>query len=260
MTEILGHELYGHGPKHALIMHDWFGDCRVWGPARPYLTLDRFSYAFADLRGYGRSRHLSGRFDVEEAASDILALATKLGWNRFAVIGHSMTTVVAQRLAQLDPQRIERVMLITPVSPTGMCLDQSVIAGVRALALANDDQQFEGGKAMWGDRLSDTWIKFKLAHWRDAASRETAAAYADLWAGQSDVASGAGGARVPICALACEQDQPPFRSDAVGSWLRRYYPHAQLASLSDSGHYPMQEEPPRFATLIERFLDGSAIV
>ena len=33
-----------------------------------------------------------------------------------------------------------------------------------------------------------------------------------------------------------------------------FYPNARLISLSESGHYPMQEQPPLLVTEIERFL------
>jgi len=34
------------------------------------------------------------------------------------------------------------------------------------------------------------------------------------------------------------------------------YPNGRLVSLGECGHYPMQEQPPLLATLIERFLSG----
>jgi pimeloyl-ACP methyl ester carboxylesterase len=33
-----------------------------------------------------------------------------------------------------------------------------------------------------------------------------------------------------------------------------FYPNSRLVSLGECGHYPMQEQPPLLATLIERFL------
>jgi len=33
-----------------------------------------------------------------------------------------------------------------------------------------------------------------------------------------------------------------------------YYSNAKLISLSECGHYPMQEQPPLFATVVERYL------
>lgn len=256
MADTLGHEMYGHGPGHVLVMHDWFGDCRVWQPARPYLTLESFTYSFADLRGYGRSRGMAGTFGVEEACSDALALADRLGWSRFSVVGHSMTTVVAQRLAQLAPHRLAKIVLVTPVAPTSMRLDDTTMTMTRKLALANDESRLVGAKMMWGDRLSDSWIRSKLDHWREAGEPEAVAAYADLW-GRTDVSADATKVRTPMLLVACEKDQAPFRADALEGWRRKYYPHASVASIVDSGHYPMQETPPLFATIVERFLDGT---
>jgi len=34
-----------------------------------------------------------------------------------------------------------------------------------------------------------------------------------------------------------------------------YYRNAKLVSLGESGHYPMQEQPPLLASMVERFLD-----
>ena len=52
-----------------------------------------------DLRGYGRSRGRTGAFTLEEAAADVLALGDALGLTRFAVVGHSMSPLVALHLA-----------------------------------------------------------------------------------------------------------------------------------------------------------------
>jgi pimeloyl-ACP methyl ester carboxylesterase len=253
MIETLGHEIVGEGPARVLVLHDWFGDCREWLPLRSYLTTARFTYAFADLRGYGRSRHIAGDYALAEAVSDLRALADRLGWERFAVVGHSMSTIVAQKLAQALGARVERVVLVTPVAPSGMGLDDTMYGMSQQLALATDERRLVGAKMMWGDRLSETWIRFKLAQWRDAALPAAAAAYVDLW-GRTDVSAGAGAVTAPMLLVACEQDQPPFRREAVDAWRRKYYPHASLVSFAESGHYPMQEAPPLLATAIERFL------
>ncbi|MEA2259830.1 MAG: hypothetical protein QOJ51_2655 [Acidobacteriaceae bacterium] len=39
-----------------------------------------------------------------------------------------------------------------------------------------------------------------------------------------------------------------------GGWMLPFYPNGRLVSLGECGHYPMQEQPPLLATLIERFL------
>jgi pimeloyl-ACP methyl ester carboxylesterase len=56
-------------------MNDWICDTSTWDAARPYLDTATFTWLFADLRGYGRSRALAGTFTIEEAAADVIALA-----------------------------------------------------------------------------------------------------------------------------------------------------------------------------------------
>jgi alpha/beta hydrolase fold len=94
----LGHELFGSGPTRVVVMNDWLCDTSTWDGARPLLDSARFTFAFADLRGYGRSRGRAGAFTIEEAAADVLALTTALGWTRFALLGHSMSSLIALHL------------------------------------------------------------------------------------------------------------------------------------------------------------------
>jgi pimeloyl-ACP methyl ester carboxylesterase len=55
--------------------------------------------------------------------------------------------------------------------------------------------------------------------------------------------------------VAAERDAPPFQAAALAASMLPRYPNARLVSLSESGHYPMQEQPPLLATQIERFLN-----
>ena len=68
------------GPQRLIVMNDWVSDTSSWQPVRPYLDGQRQSWAFVDLRGYGRSRDLAGRYTQEEPARDVLAVADHLGW------------------------------------------------------------------------------------------------------------------------------------------------------------------------------------
>ncbi len=67
--------------------------------ARAYLDVASVTWTFADLRGYGRSRSFAGEFTVEEAAADAIELADALGWPLFAVVGHSMSSLVARSIS-----------------------------------------------------------------------------------------------------------------------------------------------------------------
>jgi 3-oxoadipate enol-lactonase len=255
MPAELGFTIQGSGSNRVMVLHDWFCDHSTWDAALPYVTLDRFTYVFVDLRGYGKSRGLQGEFTLEEAAGDALAVAAKLGWTEFSLIGHSMSGLVVQRMAQLAADRIARVVAITPVPPLGVGLDPATVELFRAIALADDEGRYAAVAPMWGTRLSDTWIRYKLRRWRETADAEAAAGYVELW-GRSAIVPAAGEMETPMLIIAAGQDAPPFQARALEASMLPHYRNARVISLEESGHYPMQEQPPRLVTEIERFLVG----
>jgi 3-oxoadipate enol-lactonase len=256
VTVKLGFTSHGHGPIRVLVLHDWFSDHSSWDAVLPYLTADRFTYVFADLRGYGASREIEGDYTLEEAAGDALALADHLGWDRFSLIGHSMSGLIVQRMAQLATERIARIAAITPVPPAGASLDSATVAFLQSLALSDDASRFRALSAASGTRLSETWIKFKLNRWRETAKPEASAKYVEMW-GCTDISAKARGIATPMLIVAAAQDAPMFQAAALEASMLPYYPHAKVVSLGESGHYPMQEQPPLLATLLERFLGES---
>jgi len=253
MPSDLGFASLGNGPVRVMVLHDWFCDHSSWDAALPYLTPDRFTYVFADLRGYGASREIEGAYTLDESATDVLALAGRLGWTQFSLIGHSMSGLVVQRMAQLAPDRIVRLVAITPAPPAGMGLDQATVDLFRSIALANDEERFALVGQMWGARLSETWSRYKLRRWRETSCAEAVAKYVELW-GCSDISQGARGIDIPMLIVTGAHDAPPFRAAALATSMLPYYPKAAMMSLGESGHYPMQEQPPMLTTTIERFL------
>ena len=56
------HKTLGSGPVKAIVIHGWFSDHRIFTPIFDALDTDRHTYAFFDIRGYGRSRERRGLF------------------------------------------------------------------------------------------------------------------------------------------------------------------------------------------------------
>ena len=219
---VLGHARVGSGPRAVVVLNDWLCDTSTWDAARPYLDLARFSWAFADLRGYGHSRGRSGSFTVQEAAHDVLALADSLSWERFAIVGHSMSSLVALHLAQHHASRVLRAVLLTPPPPGGFGADESALEGARALARADDATRDAALAHRFGERLSAGWRAFKAAAWRASADPEAAAGYVAMFA-RDGVPEPTARVRVPVLAITGEQDVPPMRRDAV-AWAARLVP------------------------------------
>jgi 3-oxoadipate enol-lactonase len=254
---MIGYDKVGSGALGVIILNDWMCDTSTWDGARVYLDQESFTWAFADLRGYGRSIDLRGAFTVAEAAADVVNLADALGWRRFAVVGHSMSTLVALHLAQHLPGRVLRAVLLTPPPPSGFGADDATLAAMEAIARGDDAKRTRSLQTMWGDRLSERWIRFKVARWRAGADPEAAAAYVTMFA-RAGVPDPTATVSVPLLAVTGEQDAEIMRREAVTRFLAPLCEQLVVAPLADCGHYPMQEAPPLLVTILERFLAGLA--
>lgn len=250
---MIGHEKLGAGPSRVVVLNDWMCDTSTWDGARAYLDVAGVTWAFADLRGYGRSRHITGAFTVEEAAADVLELADALGWPRFAIVGHSMSTLVALDLAQHMPDRIERAVVLTPPPPTGFGADDAGLAALAGLARAGDEVRLDAWRTRYGSRLSEGWARFKAERWSATSEPEAVARYATMFA-RRGLPDPVAKVRCPVLAVTGEQDVEIMRKAAVMKLLAPLCEQLTVTPLADCGHYPMQEAPPLLVAIVERFL------
>ena len=249
--DLLGHESVGNGPERVIVLHDWMGDHRNYDPMVPYLDGRTFSYEFVDLRGYGLSRNLTGRYDLAEASADVLALATGLGWPRFHLVGHSMSSLVAQQVAVTAPDRVTSLVVLTPVGPAGMSAPEAVIESLEQVAI-DEGARRVGLANQWGDRLSDQWLEFKLRRWSESARPEASRGYVRMFGATAVL--GTPRSDLPVLAVIGDRDNEPFLELPVREALSVAYPRLELTVCPNVGHYPMQEAPVALATTIERFL------
>ncbi|MEO8698752.1 MAG: alpha/beta hydrolase [Kofleriaceae bacterium] len=242
----------GSGPRRVVVLNDWLCDTSTWDGARPYLDEARFTWAFTDLRGYGRSRGQTGEFTAVEAAGDVLELAAALAWPRFAVVGHSMSSYVAMHLAQHAVDRIERIVLVTPAPPRGFGADAAWLASSQE-STRDDARRADMVKARFAERLSPGWATYKSRRWLATSDAEAAASYIAMFA-RDGLPTPTAPIAVPVLAITGEQDAPLMRAEPTRQHLTPLCAQLEIAALAESGHYPMQEMPPLTVALVERFL------
>ena len=100
------------GAPKVLALHGWLDNAASFVPLQPHLP--GVELVAADLPGHGASAHLplAAGYTVVNAARAMFALADALGWQRFALLGHSLGAAVASVMAAAAPQRIERLLAI----------------------------------------------------------------------------------------------------------------------------------------------------
>jgi pimeloyl-ACP methyl ester carboxylesterase len=249
----LGFTTHGTGPEGVLVLHDWMGDSCNYDPMRPWLDGAAFTYAFADLRGYGASRAIPGEYSVREIAGDCLALADRLGWARFHIVGHSMTGMVTERLAVDAPGRIKSAAAVCPVSAAGNKLDAATKAFFGSTT--RDDAAFRRLIGFVSAGLGAGWAEAKLRANRESASPDVALRYLDMLT-DTDFVSEVQGLATPFQVVIGDHD-PGLDEAAMRRTFLAWHTAAELAVVP-SGHYPMQECPPLFASTIEAFLHRHA--
>ena len=254
---VLPHEIHGAGREPVVVLHGWFVGRTEFEPITPYLNGDAFTYAFADLRGYGEAAALTGTFSMTEVAHDVLALADHLGWERFSVVGHSMGGKAAQVIAALGSPRVRRIVGISPAPAESVNFDADT---ARLFARAVDDPSARRTIIDWstGGRLPARWVDDMVRHSTESVTRQAFGGYLPSWAGE-DFRDQVDGCTVPALAIVGAHDPDLNTLPIRRTWLRTL-PNAELAEILEAGHYSMQETPLILVALIEEFLSRADTV
>jgi pimeloyl-ACP methyl ester carboxylesterase len=106
------------GPP-VIALHGWLDNAASFGPLAPLLP--GLDIVALDLPGHGLSDHRppGQHYHFVDFVADVIAAADALGWDRFALIGHSMGAGIASLIAAGFPQRVERLVLIEGLGPWG---------------------------------------------------------------------------------------------------------------------------------------------
>lgn len=119
----LGHiELAAHlfGPEDGrpvIALHGWLDNANSFARLAPQLKGLRI--LALDLAGHGYSQHRppGAGYALADYAHDVLRVAEQLGWQRFALLGHSLGAIISVQLAAALPERVSHLALIDGVIP-----------------------------------------------------------------------------------------------------------------------------------------------
>ncbi len=98
-----------------ILLHGWPQTSYCWHHAIPHLK--DFYVVTPDLRGMGDSnRELDIRYYTkDEMSKDIFAIADELGISQFNLGGHDWGGAIAQEMAFLQPDRIQKLIILNMV-------------------------------------------------------------------------------------------------------------------------------------------------
>lgn len=252
MTEILGHKVVGTGPKKVIVLHDWSVACEGdYEYALPFFDLEKMTIAFVDLRGYGMSKNISGAYTTDEITSDVEAVANELGWEKFSLVGHSMTGMAVQKIMCRLADKVEKVVATVPVPASGFPLDDATFGFFESMA--SSDEAFQGGMhALTSQIYGSGWVNRKLEQNRISVDSNAMKEYAAMWS-KEDFSYEVRGNETPILVVFGAHDNEGLRAEANSDKFKGWYPNYSEVILP-TGHYPMVESPVAYAKTVEDFL------
>ncbi|MEW1634050.1 alpha/beta hydrolase [Streptomyces sp. NPDC093801] len=267
----LAHHLQGDGeplvclPGGAMRASRYLGDLGGLAAGRRLIRLD--------LRGTGDSAVPTDEstYRADHQVADVEALRLHLGLERMDLLGHSAAGSLAMMYAGAHPERVGRLVLVTPV-PWAVGLDITAGQRLGAARLRAGREPYDTAIGAYGRILADTardgdWdLTAPLFHGRwDGAARALHAAGAGERNAKASLAFAGEGAFDPpalraalarftgeVLVLAGELDGSP--PPQVAAELARLFPAGVLDVQPGAAHFPWLDDAPRFAARVERFL------
>jgi pimeloyl-ACP methyl ester carboxylesterase len=246
----LWYEVRGHGEP--ILLHHGYTASRVnWAPVADRLE-DQFRVILMECRGTGDSEHTATGYTLEQYASDVIGLLDHLDLDRVTYAGHSMGGGIGYRLALDYADRLDRLVLMAPISADGIGpiddemrrqrLDErrrgdreALLARYRAMRFRDDVET----DAWFEDRVRHV-LSVSDGHFEQGAESMSRLAVGDRLA---DIA-------LPTLMIAGAVDS------LLAANLRDFQrlPNATLEVLSRAGHEVAVHEPDRVAEAIRSFM------
>jgi len=246
----LGHKIIGNGAKKVLFLHELMGNYKNYEPIFPYLDTDNFTFIFVDLRGYGMSRDIEGEYSCEEASTDVKNLISHLNIKEVNIVAHSMSTMIAQKIALID-DRVSKLVLITPIPASGVKLPE-IAENSLLKAMQKNESKIEEIVYSASKRHNEKWAQNRIKMAYEASTVEARVGYMKMYM-HTDFSDEVNAIKIPIKIIVGKYDFPIFGLKLVTKLFTHYYDDVEIVECQEAGHYPMLECPVYFSSKIEEF-------
>jgi pimeloyl-ACP methyl ester carboxylesterase len=281
--ELTTHTTADDGTRLAVHLTDGPGAPLLCLPGGPMLDSAYFrdlgglgahrALARLDLRGTGASEEPDdpATYRCDRQVGDVEAVRRHLGLDRLDLLAHSAGANLAYRYAEAHPDRVGRLLLVTP-STRGVGLQipdeaRSEMARRRAGEPWYADASAALARVQAGSEDDADWAEvsaFTYARWDDETrgydawmdglrDEEKTMAYGAEGAYEPETTRAAlGGLDVPVLVLAggCDTGNPT----TVMAEVARLFPRGELVVQEWAGHFPWVDDPDGFVELVAPFV------
>lgn len=101
--------------QRILCIHGWLDNANSFSPLMQ--LIDDAEIIALDLPGHGHSDHQQSIYSLAAQAHTVLAVADKLDWQTFTLLGHSLGGCIAPFATAAAKDRVEKLILIEAAGP-----------------------------------------------------------------------------------------------------------------------------------------------
>jgi len=106
----------GAGDATVILIHEMGGTLDSWDEVVPHVA-DNYRVLRYDMRGFGLSQKIFGRYTVDDAISDLVGFIDAMGVRGpLALVGGAVGAGVAMRVAAMLPGRVSALIALAPAT------------------------------------------------------------------------------------------------------------------------------------------------
>ncbi len=244
---MLGTKIIGNGNNKIIFLHELMGDCRNYEPIFPFLDKENFTYIFTDLRGYGLSKEIKGEYNLQEASNDVKNLITKLNLDKVILVAHSMSTMIAQRIALIEP-KIKKLILTTPISASGIKVPEIQKKSL-IRKMSENKRGIEQIVRSSSRRHNQSWAKYRIDMGYSSSLVEARVSYMNMYLNTTPYENEIN-QDIEINIILGKYDSAVFAKKETEKNFSKYK-NVNIIECQEAGHYPMIECPVFYASKIE---------
>jgi pimeloyl-ACP methyl ester carboxylesterase len=107
---------------------------------------------------------------------------------------------------------------------------------------------------MTSGKLPMRFADHKVKQWKATSTAEARVAYLRMFT-STNFADQVKGLKTPVLVIVGSFDSEGYNESSMRKTFLTWYPNAELVTLANAGHYPMQEVPLYLLSLIEDFME-----
>ncbi|MGO4596914.1 alpha/beta fold hydrolase [Terrabacter sp. 2RAF25] len=224
------------------------------------------SLVVPDPRGTGASRRPEdpAAYAAPRLADDLEALRRHLGLETFDLLGHSAGGYVTQLYAAQHPERVRRLILVTPSSSLEVS-DAEWAARVQqragepwfaeASAALEAEEPTPATRQAMSPFFYGAWTQAARDHAASDGAQRNGEGTAAFWAGlpeDEEVIRALGALPAPVRVVVGEVDLMP--GPELGERIAALFPNGRCIVQRGAAHFPWVDDPALFATLVSEAL------